>query len=228
MLLAPHLPLLLTLRCPPVQLCAQPDGEREDATQYCTTSMGIRYIDTLVGDGKEAASGQLLTVHYKGSLLSDSSKVLALTRGGEPLTFTLGDGKSPLFDEACTGMRVGGTRRVLVPPSNTIPNWTPIGDTGRFDVELIGIDLPGAGKEGMSRRQIAQAVLALSFVPYFLPDSVRPELWRQDSVPRLLGFDPANRPIDDSQPLSPSQQREILREERSLVSDAVERELYGR
>jgi hypothetical protein len=190
--------------------------------------MGIRYIDTLVGDGEEAASGQLLTVHYTGSLLSDSSQVLASTRSGDPLTFTLDDGDSPLFDEACVGMRVGGKRRVLVPPSNTIPNWTPIGDTGRFDLELIGINLAGAGNEGLNRRQIAQAVLALSFIPYFLPDSIRPELWRQDSVPRMLGFDPANRPIDDNQPLSASQQREILREERSLVSDYVERELYGR
>ena len=134
-------------------------------------------------------------------------------------------------------MKVGGQRRVLVPPSNTIPNWQSLNEeTGRFDCELVGIDIPGAavaGEEPISRRQIFQAILSASFIPYFLPEEIKPEMWREASVLRLLGLDTGmdsaiKTEIENDLPLSASQRREVLREERSLASDDVERELYGR
>jgi len=235
MLVLPQLaiPLLLNagIRCRIPQLCAEPTEEPERATQYTGTDLGISYIDTVVGDGEELLRDDFVSMHYTGSLLSDSSKVLTSTRGGEPLVFKLGEGTAPLFEDACVRMRVGGKRRVLVPPKNKVPNWEPIGsETGRFDIEVIGKNLPGAGAQGLSRRQVINVLLGLSFIPYFLPDDMKPFLWRDDSVPTMLGLEaePEELSHDVDQPLTARQKQEVLREERSLVSNQVERELYGR
>jgi hypothetical protein len=238
MLVLPHLamPLLLNVgfygRRVPQILCTEPAEERELATQYTSTDLGISYIDTLIGDGEEVFQDDLVSMHYTGSLLSDSSKVLTSTRGGEPLVFKLGEGKAPLFEDACTGMRVGGKRRVLVPPKNNVPNWESIGsETGRFDIEVVGKNLPGAGEQGINRRQVINVLLALSFIPYFLPDDKKPFLWREDSVPTMLGIETEADELTDEgidRPLTVRQKQEVLREERALVSDEVERELYGR
>ena len=227
-----------TLRCRTLQACdVSPADECDAIDKYCRTTMGMRFIDVVVGEGKAIKDGDCVSVHYTGSLLSDSSRILTTTRSGDPLTFRQGSGNAPMWEEACAGMKVGGQRRVLVPPSNTIPNWQSLNEeTGRFDCELVGIDIPGAavaGEEPISRRQIFQAILSASFIPYFLPEEIKPEMWREASVLRLLGLDTGmdsaiKTEIENDLPLSASQRREVLREERSLASDDVERELYRR
>ena len=118
-------------------------------------------------------------------------------------------GDAPLWDEVVAGMRVGGKRRALVPPSTTLPQWEPLpnGATGRFECELIGVDVEGALErnldESFGRRRLFQLVLAGSFVPYLLPDDLKPLGWR--------GKDP-NEEVEFSDdvlaPLTPAQQRE--------------------
>jgi FKBP-type peptidyl-prolyl cis-trans isomerase len=99
--------------------------------------------EIVVGTGTAAANGDTLTVHYIGSFLDgrvfESSYSL-----GRPYTFRLGAGQVIAgWDQGIPGMRVGGKRRLTIPPSlaygsqgsGPIPPNTPI----RFEVELLSL-----------------------------------------------------------------------------------------
>jgi peptidylprolyl isomerase len=63
----------------------------------------------------QAKSGDTVRVHYTGTL--NNGEEFDSSRGGEPLTFTLGDGNViPGFDSAVSGMNVGDEKRVTIPP----------------------------------------------------------------------------------------------------------------
>ena len=62
----------------------------------------------------KAKSGDTVRVHYTGTL--DDGKEFDSSRGGEPLTFTLGEGNVIAgFDQAVSGMEVGDEKRVTIP-----------------------------------------------------------------------------------------------------------------
>jgi peptidylprolyl isomerase len=62
----------------------------------------------------QAKAGDTVRVHYTGTL--DDGKQFDSSEGGEPLTFTLGEGTViPGFDRAVTGMAVGDERSVTIP-----------------------------------------------------------------------------------------------------------------
>jgi FKBP-type peptidyl-prolyl cis-trans isomerase 2 len=62
----------------------------------------------------QAKAGDTVRVHYTGTL--DSGEQFDSSQGGEPLTFTLGEGTViPGFDRAVTGMAVGDERSVTIP-----------------------------------------------------------------------------------------------------------------
>jgi FKBP-type peptidyl-prolyl cis-trans isomerase len=96
-----------------------------------------------VGTGATAAVGDVVTVHYvlsltPGSVL-ESSYVL-----GSPITFQIGFGQViPGFERGIVGMRVGGKRRVTVPPAlgyGNQPNGSiPPNSTLLFEIELVSI-----------------------------------------------------------------------------------------
>ena len=165
---------------------AAEEGEPGGGGAYRTTTSGLKYIDTEVGSGEEATAGRVATIEFEGTLL-DGDKILSSTKkDGKPLSFTVAGGDAPLWDEVVAGMRVGGKRRALVPPSNTLPQWDPLPDgrTGRFEIELTGIDVEGALERNFeeppvnNRRRISSFLLAASFIPYFLPDELKPFGWR--------------------------------------------------
>ena len=73
--------------------------ECETDGAYCTTASGLKFIDTEVGSGTEAAAGRVATIEFEGTLL-DGTKVLSSTRkDGKPLSFTVAAGDAPLWDE---------------------------------------------------------------------------------------------------------------------------------
>jgi hypothetical protein len=79
---------------------------------------GLKYIDLKAGDGAFVNSGDKLTVQYSGWLSTgayfDSSRV----PGAPPFAFTLGAGEViPGWDEGVAGMKVGGRRKLIVPPA---------------------------------------------------------------------------------------------------------------
>ena len=81
-----------------------------------TTSTGLRITDLKIGEGKEAKEGNEVAVNYKGTL--ENGKEFDSSYGRAPFTFPLGQGKVIKgWDEGVAGMRVGGKRELVIPPS---------------------------------------------------------------------------------------------------------------
>jgi peptidylprolyl isomerase len=101
--------------------------------------------DVTVGDGDEAKPGQYVTVHYVGVAHSSGKEFDASYNRGEPFAFPLGGGQVIQgWDHGVAGMRVGGRRRLTIPPALGYgargaggvikPNETLI-----FVVDLLGV-----------------------------------------------------------------------------------------
>jgi peptidylprolyl isomerase len=74
--------------------------------------------DEILGEGPEASSGATVTAHYVGVAFSTGEEFDASWNRGEPLSFRLGAGQViPGWDQGISGMRVGGRRRLVIPPS---------------------------------------------------------------------------------------------------------------
>ena len=78
---------------------------------------GVRYVDLKPGTGEEAREGKILEVHYTGWLKAGGAKFDSTHDSTEPLTLRLGAGDVIKgLDEGLVGMRVGGKRRLIIPP----------------------------------------------------------------------------------------------------------------
>jgi len=72
--------------------------------------------DIQTGDGAEAKAGQEVTVHYTGWLL-DGAKFDSSKDRGIPFSFHLGAGHViGGWDQGVVGMKVGGVRKLTIPP----------------------------------------------------------------------------------------------------------------
>ena len=79
-----------------------------------TNASGLQYEDTQVGSGPEAATGKSVEVHYTGTL-ADGTKFDSSV-GRKPFSFRLGAGQVIKgWDEGVAGMKVGGTRKLVIP-----------------------------------------------------------------------------------------------------------------
>jgi peptidylprolyl isomerase len=79
------------------------------------TDLEVR--DLSVGEGPEASAGQTVHVHYVGVAHSTGEEFDASYNRGQPLTFRLGVGQViPGWDQGVQGMKVGGRRRLVIPP----------------------------------------------------------------------------------------------------------------
>lgn len=112
-----------------------------------TTASGLRYVDVAVGSGAVATDTSTVSVHYIGYLANGT--LFSATIGGPPDTFVLTDA-IPGFREGVTGMRVGGTRRLIIPPNlaygaDSPTPCIPPNSTLLFHVELIAVGSAGAG-----------------------------------------------------------------------------------
>jgi peptidylprolyl isomerase len=73
--------------------------------------------DLVVGDGDEAQPGQQVSVHYVGVAWSTKAQFDASWDRGQPFAFGLGAGQVISgWDQGVSGMRVGGQRRLTIPP----------------------------------------------------------------------------------------------------------------
>ena len=108
-------------------------------------------IDVQEGKGREAEKGLNISVHYSGWIYDDSksdkkgSKFDSSKDRGEPFNFVLGVGQVIKgWDEGFTGMKVGGTRTLIIPAdmgygSRGAGSVIPPNANLIFDVELLGI-----------------------------------------------------------------------------------------
>jgi peptidylprolyl isomerase len=108
-----------------------------------TTDSGLRITDLVVGTGAEAVNGKVVEVHYRGTLLDGREFDASYGRG--PFSFPLGGGRVIKgWDEGVAGMKVGGKRKLVIPPDLAYgergaggvipPNATLV-----FEVELLGV-----------------------------------------------------------------------------------------
>jgi FKBP-type peptidyl-prolyl cis-trans isomerase len=97
------------------------------------------------GTGPVAKTGDKVSVHYVGTLL-DGTKFASSRDSNQPLMFTVGQrGIVKGMNQGVLGMRVGETRRIVVPPSlaygqRTSPTIPP-NSTLTYEVELLGIEM---------------------------------------------------------------------------------------
>jgi FKBP-type peptidyl-prolyl cis-trans isomerase FkpA len=106
--------------------------------------------DVRVGTGASAASGNTLSVNYTGWIYDASQPEQKGAKfessiGSTPLSFVLGAGQViPGWDQGIPGMRVGGLRRLVIPPSlaygGTRNGPIPPNATLVFEVELLSVE----------------------------------------------------------------------------------------
>ena len=126
--------------------CAQAGagGGGDTAGTEVTTASGLKYTDVKVGSGTEATAGKTVDVHYTGWLL-DGKKFDSSKDRGQPFNFPLGGGAVIKgWDEGVAGMKVGGTRILMIPPelgygARGAGGVIPPNATLKFEVELLGV-----------------------------------------------------------------------------------------
>ena len=116
-----------------------------------STITALQVTDVKIGTGAEAIAGKSVTVHYTGWLFDAAApeqkgkKFDSSRDRGEPFEFSLGVGQVIAgWDQGVAGMKVGGQRTLVIPPSLGYgaagaggvipPNATLV-----FDVELLGV-----------------------------------------------------------------------------------------
>lgn len=120
-----------------------------DSPTTPSSSAPFSQTDVRAGSGADATTGKVLTVHYTGWLY-DASKTdgkglqFETSVGGSPFMFGLGFGEViPGWDQGLPGMKVGGLRRLTIPPSlaygavrnGPIPPYASL----VFEIELIEV-----------------------------------------------------------------------------------------
>lgn len=105
----------------------------------------LEITDLVVGDGDEATPGRNVSVHYAGVAFSTGKEFDASWNRGEEFRFGLGQGQVISgWDQGVTGMKVGGRRRLVIPPhlaygDRGAGGVIAPGETLIFVVDLLGV-----------------------------------------------------------------------------------------
>jgi peptidylprolyl isomerase len=114
---------------------------------YKSTQDNLRSVDLVLGSGAEVLTGTVITVHYNGWLRGGTLFDSSHTRG-QPFTVAIGRGRLiPGWEEGMLGMRVGGVRQLIIPPSLGYQDR----ETGKippnselvFEIELLSVEPAG-------------------------------------------------------------------------------------
>lgn len=103
----------------------------------------LQIIDTVEGSGDTVPAGATITAHYTGALCKDGTIFQSSHDMGQPITFPL-DGVIAGWREGVPGMKVGGTRRLIIPAAKAYGSHSPSPDIPAnsdlvFDIELVSI-----------------------------------------------------------------------------------------
>lgn len=100
--------------------------------------------DIVVGDGDEATAGSNVEVHYVGVAWKDGREFDSSWDRGDTLKFKLGKGQViPGWDQGVAGMRVGGRRRITIPPDLAYGKRGAGGVIGPDETLIFVVDLVG-------------------------------------------------------------------------------------
>ena len=111
-------------------------------TEQITTASGLIIEELVLGTGAEARAGQTAVVHYTG-WLTDGTKFDSSKDRNDPFSFALGRGFVIAgWDEGVQGMRIGGSRKLTIPPQlgygeRGAGGVIPPNATLVFEVELL-------------------------------------------------------------------------------------------
>jgi FKBP-type peptidyl-prolyl cis-trans isomerase len=123
---------------------AKPASAQATPTPAASSSAGLVSTDEVVGTGAEATAGSTVSVSYTGTL--DNGTVFDSTAkdGGTPFSFQLGAGQVIKgWDTGVVGMKVGGTRKLVIPPSlaygDQATGSIPPNSTLTFVIQLLSV-----------------------------------------------------------------------------------------
>ena len=99
--------------------------------------------DEVVGTGTEAVPGKTVSVNYTGTLTNGTKFDSSYDRN-QPFSFTLGGGQVIKgWDEGVVGMKVGGKRKLVIPPElgygNQVVSTIPANSALVFEIELLSV-----------------------------------------------------------------------------------------
>ena len=143
-------PVATTEQTTPTPVAGSDDFNEGASKTPITFPDGLKIIDLRAGQGTATAtSGSTLSVQYTG-WLSSGQKFDSSRDRGQPFQFTVGEGSViPGWDEGVQGMKVGGRRKLIVPPAlgygtQGQPPVIPPNATLYFTIEVLSITPPGA------------------------------------------------------------------------------------
>jgi FKBP-type peptidyl-prolyl cis-trans isomerase FkpA len=120
-------------------------GDSKDGKKTAAAAGGLVVDDVKPGEGATATKGKTVSVHYTGRL-TDGTKFDSSYDRGQPIDFPLGGGVVIKgWDQGIEGMKVGGKRKLTIPPDlaygarGTPGGPIPPNATLVFDVELVGV-----------------------------------------------------------------------------------------
>ena len=106
----------------------------------------LEITDITVGEGEEARPGQQVVVHYVGVAYSTGEEFDASWNRNSPFEFPLGAGRVIAgWDQGVAGMRVGGRRRITIPPSLAYGKQGAGGAIGPNETLVFVVDLLSVG-----------------------------------------------------------------------------------
>lgn len=135
---------LLAQATPPTNASDLMTDNSAENQNIVTTPSGLQYIDIVEGTGETPQTGQTVTVHYTGTL-ENGRKFDSSRDRNQPFEFPIGRGRVIKgWDEGLSTMKVGGQRRLIIPPelgygSRGAGGVIPGNATLIFDVELLGV-----------------------------------------------------------------------------------------
>ena len=131
-----------------VELLGLAGGDEEISLDLKTTESGLQYQDTVEGSGDEARAGQRVTVHYTGWLYKNGTRGKKFDSSKDrrdPFRFRLAGGEVIKgWDEGVQGMKIGGTRMLVIPSelaygARGAGGVIPPNATLLFEVELLAV-----------------------------------------------------------------------------------------
>ncbi|HWH69445.1 MAG TPA: FKBP-type peptidyl-prolyl cis-trans isomerase [Candidatus Sulfotelmatobacter sp.] len=148
--------LLLLVAAISIPACSQKDPatapaaaekttESKAAAGATKTPSGLAFVDMVKGSGASPTSGKNVTVHYTG-WLENGTKFDSSVDRGVPFTFRIGAGEViPGWDEGVMSMKVGGKRKLIIPPqlgygAQGAGGVIPPNATLIFEVELLNVE----------------------------------------------------------------------------------------